>query len=393
MMVQLGEVMDQIRGVSYKGSDAQNSPSESLIPILRATNIQDSRVTETDFVYVPNIYVKERQFIKKNDVLIAASSGSISIVGKAAAIQSNLNASFGAFCKVLRPNKELIDSKYFKYYFETLMYLKTIRHLAEGANINNLKTEHFNNLQIPLPPLPTQKKIAAILDAADELRQKDKELIAKYDELAQSLFLDMFGDPVTNPFGWEKIKLEELCSIRRGASPRPIKDFVGGNIPWIKIGDGTGTNDIYIDKTKEAITQEGAKKSVILEPGSLIFANCGVSLGFARIIRIRGCIHDGWLAFENLNEDSIDAIFLLKTLNSVTDYFRRTAPDGTQPNLNTSIMKNYEIPVPPIDMQHEFVKSIGMASDLRKQANGVLGKSEELFQSLLQQAFKGELVK
>ena len=138
--------------------------------------------------------VKNKQYLKHGDILVAASSGSIEVVGKAAMIECDMNATFGAFCKVLRPNSEKIDINYFKHFFETAYYKRTIKSLAEGANINNLKTEHFDNLEIPLPPLDQQKKIANILDTADAYRQKTKALIEKYDELTQSLFLDMFGD-------------------------------------------------------------------------------------------------------------------------------------------------------------------------------------------------------
>ncbi|MDF1868619.1 MAG: restriction endonuclease subunit S, partial [Saprospiraceae bacterium] len=143
-------------------------------------------------------------------------------------------------------------------------------------------------------------------------------------------------------------------------------------------------------KTKEAITEEGAKKSVILEPGSLIFANCGVSLGFARIITMKGCIHDGWLSLENINETVLNKIFLLKLINSITHYFRNTAPDGTQPNLNTSIMKKFPIPLPPIELQSKFKECYMEIEAQKTKAQASLKKSEELFNALLQRSFSGK---
>jgi type I restriction enzyme S subunit len=251
--------------------------------------------------------------------------------------------------------------------------------------VGNLK-----RINIPLPPLEEQRRIAAILDKADGVRRKRKEAIRLTEELLKSTFLEMFGDPVTNPKGWEKIKLGNLCTIVRGGSPRPINDYLGGSIPWIKIGDATEGDDIYIYKTAEAIKPDGVKKSRYLEPGSLIFANCGVSLGFARILKIAGCIHDGWLAFSDLDK-SINQIFLLKLLNSITEHFRAIAPDGTQPNLNTTIMKNFEIPVPPIDLQEKFAVVSHYLTDSIKKNSEMFEQSENLFNSLLQRAFRGEL--
>src|SRR5699024_1892679 len=151
--------------------------------------------------------------------------------------------------------------------------------------------------------------------------------------------------------------LGNLCTIVRGGSPRPIKKYLGGTVPWIKIGDGTKGDEIYIKNTKEKIIEEGIKKSRLIPKGSLIFANCGVSLGFARIITFEGCIHDGWLAFMDIS-DKLNKVFLLKLLNFYTEYFRRTAPDGTQPNLNTKIMKEFKVVLPPKRSQDEYVKII-----------------------------------
>ena len=282
-----------------------------------------------------------------------------------------------------------LDNKFFYYFCTTYNFLKH----NKATTLPSLTKSDLLKIKIPLPPLAEQKRIAAILDAADEVRQKNKALIEKYNQLTQSLFLDMFGDPVTNPKGWEKKPMSELMTIVRGGSPRPIQEFLGGNNPWIKIGDATKGDDIYLHDTKEKIIDAGLTKTRLLPEGSLIFANCGVSLGFARIIKIQGCIHDGWLAFSEFDEEVLDKIFLLKSLNSVTKYFRDTAPDGTQPNLNTAIMKKYQIILPPIKLQREFVKALGIATEQKNQAEASLKKSEDLFNALLQKAFKGELLK
>ena len=167
----------------------------------------------------------------------------------------------------------------------------------------------------------------------------------------------MFGDININDKNWNCRPLRELCTIVRGGSPRPIEQFLGGDIPWIKIGDATDGDNIYLNSTKERIIQEGVKKSRLVKAGSLIFANCGVSLGFARIITFDGCIHDGWLAMEDI-DDRLDKVFLLQSLNQMTEHFRAIAPSGTQPNLNTTIMKSYQQVIPPIEFQKEYIRFI-----------------------------------
>lgn len=284
--------------------------------------------------------------------------------------------------KLLAAKISDVNMKYLYYFFNTL------------SLPNDGYSRHFKYLKqvvIPLPNIQYQNKIANILDQAQRLVDKRKEQIALLDELVQSVFYDMFGDPVLNKKGWHADLLGNKCNVFRGGSPRPIKNYLGGDIPWIKIGDATNGENIYLYDTKEKIIEEGVKKSRLVPKGSLIFANCGVSLGFARIIKFDGCIHDGWLSFESISND-INKIYLLKLLNLYTDYFRKTAPEGTQPNLNTKIMKDFKIIIPPIDLQVEYVNTILKMEQQKELLNKSLAELETNFHSLMQRAFRGELV-
>lgn len=286
--------------------------------------------------------------------------------------------------KILTCESQKADIKFLFY------LLKTINFEAEQHKRYWIST--FANFIVPLPPLSTQKRIVEILDAADSLRRKDQELLGKYDELAQSIFIEMFGDPVKNEKGWSKVKMETLMKIVRGGSPRPIDKFLGGTYPWIKIGDATKGDDVYLNSTKEFIIAEGVSKTRLLPSGSLIFANCGVSLGFARIITFEGCIHDGWLAFSDFNEEKINKFFLLKALNTITDFFRKSAPEGTQPNLNTGIIKDFELILPPIDLQDKFENILISFKVIKENAEKNFEYSDLLFNSFIQKIFKSELI-
>jgi type I restriction enzyme S subunit len=228
------------------------------------------------------------------------------------------------------------------------------------------------------------------LDEADGLRGRREQADSRTADLIPALFYEMFGDPFGVTKRWQYVKLGALCTIRRGASPRPIDKFLGGTIPWIKIGDGTRGDDLYIEETAEKIIEPGRSKSVYLEPGSVIFANCGVSLGFARILRVGGCIHDGWLALENISP-TLDTIYLLKLINSISAHFRRVAPSGTQPNLNTGIMKAFPIPVPPLPLQRQFAARVAEIRALQARQAESHRRLYDLFQSMLHRAFQGEL--
>lgn len=273
-------------------------------------------------------------------------------------------------------------------------WLKQNQHIIAakqtGSTFKAITQKILSEIVVPFPDYSNQLHIASILSKAENLIAQRKESIRLLDEFLKSTFLEMFGDPVRNEKGWETKPLGELCNIRRGASPRPINNFIGDEVPWIKIGDGTKGNDLYIESTQVSITKEGASKSVLLDEGSLVFANCGVSLGFARILKIKGCIHDGWLSFENIKSE-LDKIYLLKLLNNSTEYLRRIAPDGTQPNLNTGIMKNFKIILPPIKLQTQFAQIVEKTEALKSQYQQSLQELDNLYGSLSQKAFRGEL--
>ena len=237
--------------------------------------------------------------------------------------------------------------------------------------------------KVGYPSLSEQQAIVSELDKINELISLKKAQLSDLDALAQSIFYDMFGDPIENEKGWEVKKLGELCEIVRGGSPRPINNYLGGDIPWIKIGDATTGDDIYLHSTKEYIIKEGLKKTRYI----LIFANCGVSLGFARIITFKGCIHDGWLAMMNIKEEKLGKIFLLKSLNFCTQYFRNNAPEGTQPNLNTNIMKVFKQILPPLPLQQDFAKRIELIEQQKAQISSTIKDLETLLASRMQYWF------
>jgi len=281
-----------------------------------------------------------------------------------------------AVCYLI-PEKDKADSRYI---FHALQQkLPEFISRSVGGAQPNISQQIIRETEVLLPPIAQQKRIAAILDKAEELRSLRRKTLGELDAIAPSIFLEMFGDAVKNDRNWQTAKMGDLLQIRRGASPRPIEKYLGGDVNWIKIGDGTKGSDIHLESCADKITYDGSKKSVFLKSGNLIFANCGVSLGFARILKVDGCIHDGWLSFEDIPKEKLDKLFLLKALNSITQHFRDIAPAGTQPNLNTGLMKNFRVILPPLPLQQEFARRVDAIERLKTTHRESLAQLDTLF--------------
>ena len=287
----------------------------------------------------------------------------------------------------LKARRNIINPSYARYCFYGHTFRCRIGNITKkSVNQASFAVKDLKQIKIEVPSLDVQNKVVVILDRVQKLIDMRNKELATLDELIKARFVEMFGDIIINDKNWNCEPLGYLCTIVRGGSPRPIEQFLGGDVPWIKIGDATDGDNIYLSSTKEHIIQEGVNKSRLVKSGSLIFANCGVSLGFARIITFDGCIHDGWLAMEDIDE-RLDKIFLLHALNQMTEHFRAIAPAGTQPNLNTTIMKAYKQVIPPIELQRDFIRFAEQVDKSKVAIQKALDEAQQLFDSLMQEYF------
>ena len=190
--VKVGDVSQQVRGVTYSSGEAIETYAEGYCSLLRANNIAEHGIDLTDVIYVPNSRVNLKQILQPDDILIAASSGSLSVVGKAATFNIDAKFTFGAFCKVIRANEQ-VHPRYLAHFFQTKSYRQIVSSLAAGANINNLKNEHIDNLDLILPPKDEQIRIAKVLDQAVELELQHelaKQTLKRFRESSWNLLVN-----------------------------------------------------------------------------------------------------------------------------------------------------------------------------------------------------------
>ena len=161
----VGNISNLYRGVSYKKNDAHTTKQIDDFLILRGGNIKEGHIDlKSDNVYVNKNLVSETQIIKENDIIIVASTGSKTVIGRAGISDKNYSdVSFGAFLILVRPLSN-VNSSYLDYFFQGDIYRNRIKNLAAGININNIKSEHILNTPIPLPPLDEQQRIVDIIE-------------------------------------------------------------------------------------------------------------------------------------------------------------------------------------------------------------------------------------
>lgn len=345
----------------------------------------DGLVTDTEEKITFEGLANIRNIMFPKGTLLLAMYGS---VGKTAFAGTNL-ATNQAILGIRIKNKNELDAKYLSYWFKTIK--ERLGNRAVGGTLQNISLTIVKGLKIPLPPLATQKKIATILDAADAHRQKTKQLLAKYDELAQSIFLEMFGDPVTNPKGWEVKKLGDLGNWKSGGTPtRQNPNFFDGNIPWLSSGE---LEEMYVQKSKEFITQEAINDSAakIIEEGSLLLGMYDTA-ALKSTITTFACSCNQAIAFAMLNPQIVNTEFVFTQIQQAKEHFRRLQRGVRQKNLNLSMVKDIRIMVPPIDLQTHYAEILKGVRKQRQSLQNSLLLSENLFNNFLQNAFNGELV-
>jgi len=382
------------------GQAAPKEFSDKGIPFIRAGHLE-GLLSGLDLNDLPKVSEKvalrkRLKKIPKGTILFAKSGMSAT---KNRVYISEKESYFVSHLAGILPSEKISNS-----YLARYLYWYNPSKLILDPAYPSIRLEDINNLLIPLPPLEEQKKIAAILDAADDYRQKTKALIDKYDQLTQSLFLDMFGDPVTNPMGWEISKLKDLSTkIGSGNTPKGgQKVYVDEGILFFRSMNVWKNNIIYdniafIDlETHKMMPKSSLKHKDILMTKTGRVNTENSSLGRAAIYLGEDdkANVNGHVYLIRLKENILHEFVLhILTSNAYRDLIRRVCVGGIDKRqLNKNHIEEFPIISPPPGMQEIFVKKLTNIKNQKEILHKNLKKAEELFNSLLQKAFKGELI-
>lgn len=374
----LGEVADYINGRAFKPTEW----GESGTPIIRIQNLNSP---EAPFNFYDGA-VDEKHRVRNGDLLISWSASLDAFIwerDEAALNQHIFN---------VKENRNLVDRKYL--YHAVRAAMASIRSKIHGATMQHITKPEFEAVPLALPPLDEQRRIAAILDKADALRQKRRQAIAKLDELAQATFLEMFGDPVTNPMGWPKCTIGDLITeASYGSSGKAGAD---GEFPMLRMNNITYTggwnfSDLkYIDYSPK----EAAK--YLLKKGDLLFnrTNSKELVGKTAVYRRDDVMSfAGYLIRVRANEKA-NTEFISAFLNSKSGknlLLNMCKSIVGMANINAQELRSIPITQPPRKLQDNFAKIIAHLETEREKHTQASNMSDKFFTSLQSRAFSGDL--
>ncbi len=390
--VPLGEVGAFVRGVTFKPKDTVPLDDPSGVVCLRTKNVQ-AEADLGDLLAVPTQVVKRaEQYLQQGDVLIS-SANSWNLVGKCCWIpQLEWEATFGGFVTVLRPKSDMVDRRYLYHWFSYGRTQQLLRSFGrKTTNISNLDLHRCREMAFPLPPLDEQRRIAAVLDAADALRVKRYRALARLHEMHEAIFVAHFGDP-----GFSRLPLVPLGELVRSGITRgidqPGPDDPDG-VPYIKTTDFSRA-ELYRSDLMRASPEIESR-----------FPRSRVELGDT-VICIRATVGPTLLVTDELvganlsrgtarvsPSDEVLPGFLYAAMN--TRHFQwqieRRRRGATFLQLPLGELAQLEVLLPSRGQQSRFAESIGGVESVSSVAEAQGEAIESLFGSLQQRAFRGEL--
>lgn len=322
--------------------------------------------------------------VPEKSILVVVRSGILAHSLPVAQVAKPL--AFNQDIKALTPDDAKVDPDYLFWFIRAKEPQVLAQGIKKGATVHSLQSGFIENLQVPLPAREDQRRIVDLLSRAEGIVRLRREAEKKAAELIPALFLDMFGDPATNPKGWPTQKLDALCDLVRGSSPRPQGDpkYFGGPVPRLMIADIT-RDGVYVNPTIDSLTIEGAKKSRPMDKGEVVMAVSG-AVGLPAILAVDACIHDGFVGFRSLNT-AVSPEFFYNYLAAFRRHSVGQAVGATFQNLKTDQIREWVVPLPPPDLQLRFQKTANDLRALEAQQSTATAKAQSTFDALLAQVF------
>nr|WP_226837290.1 MULTISPECIES: restriction endonuclease subunit S [Enterobacter] len=398
-MVKLGEVLTFIRGITFKPEEKIEASDPDAVVCMRTKNIQEE-LDESDLIAVPKALVKrEELFLRHGDILIS-SANSWNLVGKVVQVPKlDYQATAGGFISILRPVWDKVLPDYLYLFINSGQVQHDIRLLGkQTTNISNLDRKRFLELEIPLPPVSIQERIAAILMQGRGLLKQSIQMESELTAMAQAVFLEMFGDPITNPLAWPKVTLGDIAEVQGGLQVTGKRSTLPLEVDYLRVAN-IYKNELKLDEIKKIrVTQVELERTSLKVGDMLVVEGHGNKDEIGRTAvwdgSIMNCTHQNHLIRVRFDQAVAVPEFVSRFINSEGGRVQINKICNTTSGLNTisaNNVRSLEIPLPPIQMQSKFISFLNVLNLQARKNLEIKEQNKMIFESLMQNAFSGKL--
>ena len=288
----------------------------------------------------------------------------------------NVDTAFGVV-----PNKEVLCPKFFFLFCKSFDFTR----LDVSVTIPSLRRVDILQIPIPVPPLPVQEQIVSELDLLSGIIEKKRKQLKELDALAQSIFYDMFGDPITNEKGWEVKKLGEVADIVGGSTPKTnIKEYWNGDNYWVTPAELHGTR--YISSTERCITDLAVDKAHLTQlPIGTVLLSSRAPIGKVCITRVPMYCNQG---FKNIIcSNKLNSEYVYQYLIDKTEFLKSLGTGATFKEISKTTTENITIPIPPLPLQRQFASKIEAIEKQKELIKQSISETETLFNARMQHYF------
>lgn len=317
----------------------------------------------------------------KGTLLIPKSGASVNLNHRALL---GIDAYVVSHLAAIVPDDRLIDPEYL--YFWSLTY--DPRHQAQTTSLPSLPTSLIKDAQLPVRPLPEQRRIVDLLARAEGIVRLRREAQQKAAELIPAIFIDMFGDPATNPRGWPLRQFGDVGRLDRGKSrhrPRDAAVLYGGPYPFIQTGDVANSGGRVRSYTT-TYSEVGLAQSRLWSAGTLCIT-IAANIAKTGVLEFGACFPDSVVGF--VPGDLVRVGFVQAWLGFLQPTLEANAPQAAQKNINLEILRALPIPVPPIALQDAFVDRCERVVSVGRQQSDASARASQTFEALLHRVFTG----
>ena len=386
-MARLGDAFSVIRnGASIRQADGAGG-----LPITRIETISNREIDRSKFGYAGiEDADKYREYILQDGDILMSHINSEKHLGKVALYkkQGNEKIIHGMNLLMLRANKSIVYPPFATYFFATNILLGQIQKITKkSVNQASFTVSALKEIEMDLPTLDEQRRIALVLDKVSDLIAKRRQQLGKLDEMVKARFVEMFGDPVENPMGWEKLALGKRCDIVTGNTPsRAEPENYGNFIEWIK-SDNINTPAVLLTEAQEYLSETGFHKCRFVEAGSLLMTCIAGSINCIGNVAVA----DRRVAFnQQINaivpkQDDVLYLYWLMLLSKPA--IHSTINMALKGILSKGQLSEMAFPFPPLELQNQFSVFVKKTEKTKANINRSLEKLETLKKALMQEYF------